>query len=52
MKQTNRPGFINAVMDETIPMRGRMVHRKDKSGKLTEEPQPYDVHGRVGQKNT
>ncbi|EDN11339.1 kynurenine 3-monooxygenase [Histoplasma capsulatum] len=46
MKQTNRPGFINAVMDETIPMRGRMVHRKDKSGKLTEEPQPYDVHGR------
>ncbi|KAK2810683.1 kynurenine 3-monooxygenase, mitochondrial precursor [Emmonsiellopsis sp. PD_5] len=46
MKQTNRSGFIDAVMKETIPMHGRMIHGKSKLGNLTEEPQAYDVHGR------
>ncbi|PGG97769.1 kynurenine 3-monooxygenase [Blastomyces parvus] len=46
MTRTNRPGFIDAIMRETIPMRGRMIHKKDKLGNLTQEPQAYDVHGR------
>ncbi|OAX82092.1 hypothetical protein ACJ72_03554 [Emergomyces africanus] len=46
MKRTNRPGFIEAIMNETIPMRGRMIHRKNNLGNLTEESQAYDVHGR------
>ncbi|KKZ64111.1 salicylate hydroxylase [[Emmonsia] crescens] len=46
MKRTNRPGFIDAIMNETIPMCGRMIHRKNNLGKLTEESQAYDVHGR------
>lgn len=34
-------------MEETIPMRGRMIHGKDKSGELYEKSQDYDIHGRV-----
>lgn len=52
MKRTNRPGFIDAIMNETIPMCGRMIHRKNNLGNLTEESQAYDVHGRVGPKIT
>ncbi|OJD16217.1 hypothetical protein AJ78_03597 [Emergomyces pasteurianus Ep9510] len=46
MRRTNRPGFIDAIMNETIPMGGRMIHRKNNLGNLTEESQAYDVHGR------
>ncbi|KAK2735646.1 kynurenine 3-monooxygenase, mitochondrial precursor [Onygenales sp. PD_40] len=46
MKQTNRSEFIDAVMKETIPMHGRMIHGKSKWGDLTDESQAYDVHGR------
>lgn len=47
MKSSNRPGLLEDVMAETIPMRGRMIHGKDSKGNLTEEPQDYDIHGRV-----
>jgi hypothetical protein len=34
-------------MDATIPMRGRMIHGKDQSGRLYEHAQDYDAKGRV-----
>jgi kynurenine 3-monooxygenase len=55
MMNANRPKLIDGVMAETIPMRGRMIHgerafnyRKNSiKPKLYEEPQDYDIHGRV-----
>ncbi|KAJ9656868.1 kynurenine 3-monooxygenase, mitochondrial precursor [Coniosporium apollinis] len=45
MKKANCPGLLEAVLDETIPMHGRMIHGL-KSGEVYEESQSYDVHGR------
>ncbi|KAL1959183.1 hypothetical protein VTO42DRAFT_2688 [Malbranchea cinnamomea] len=45
IRQVNRPGFVEEVMKDTIPMYGRMIHG-EKNGKFVEESQPYDVHGR------
>lgn len=39
--------LLDHVLAATIPMRGRMIHGKKASGELYEEPQDYDVHGRV-----
>ena len=39
--------FSERVLNETIPMHGRMIHGRDSHGRLTEQPQEYDVHGRV-----
>jgi kynurenine 3-monooxygenase len=47
MRCSNRPGFVEAVLKETIPMHGRMIHGRGKNGELWEESQPYDVGGRV-----
>lgn len=46
MRQSNRPGLVEKVMEQAIPMHGRMVHGRDR-GKLWEAAQAYDVHGRV-----
>jgi len=47
MKQFGRLQMLERIKNETIPMRGRMIHGKDSSGKLYEQPQDYDIHGRV-----
>lgn len=47
MKSAGRTDLIESVMRETIPMRGRMIHGKNATGELFEEPQDYDAHGRV-----
>lgn len=39
--------LLDHVLAATIPMRGRMIHGRKASGELYEEPQDYDVHGRV-----
>lgn len=39
--------LLDHVLAATIPMRGRMIHGKKAGGELYEEPQDYDVHGRV-----
>lgn len=39
--------LLDHVLAATIPMRGRMIHGKKANGELYEEPQDYDVHGRV-----
>ncbi len=49
MTAASRPGLIEGVMAETIPMRGRMIHGRRVSGELYEEGQDYDIHGRVSQ---
>jgi kynurenine 3-monooxygenase len=46
MRWAGRPGLLDDVMRNTIPMHGRMVHGK-KGGELLEQSQAYDVHGRV-----
>ncbi|PGH13875.1 hypothetical protein AJ80_06144 [Polytolypa hystricis UAMH7299] len=46
MRCSNRPGFVEAVLKQSIPMYGRMIHGKNPMGKVWEEPQAYDVHGR------
>lgn len=39
--------LLDHVLAATIPMRGRMIHGKKAGGDIYEEPQDYDVHGRV-----
>lgn len=46
MRNAQVPGLIEAVLSDTIPMHGRMIHGQA-HGKLFEESQAYDIHGRV-----
>ncbi|KAF2501462.1 kynurenine 3-monooxygenase [Lophium mytilinum] len=45
MRHASSPALLDAVFKETIPMYGRMIHG-EKQGKLFDEAQLYDVHGR------
>lgn len=47
MRHACQEGLLDHVFSTTIPMRGRMIHGKRPTGELYEEPQDYDVHGRV-----
>ncbi len=47
MKQSGRPGLVDKVLSEVIPMKARMIHGKKISGELYEQSQEYDIHGRV-----
>lgn len=47
MREAKCPGLIDAVLAETIPMHGRMIH-SEKNGEIYEQSQQYDIHGRVG----
>ena len=47
MKQANREGLLDDILQETIPMHARMIHGRRKTGELYEESQAYDAHGRV-----
>ncbi|KAA6410494.1 MAG: kynurenine 3-monooxygenase [Lasallia pustulata] len=46
MRHAQCEGLIDAVLGETIPMHGRMIHGRKQTGELYEESQQYDVHGR------
>lgn len=46
IRHANRPDLLHAIRQETIPMRGRMIHG-EKHGRMSQESQAYDVHGRV-----
>lgn len=46
MRHAGSKGLLDAVLKDTIPMHGRMIHGQDSKGTLTEESQLYDVHGR------
>ncbi|KAK6431534.1 kynurenine 3-monooxygenase, mitochondrial precursor [Oleoguttula sp. CCFEE 5521] len=45
MRHSGSSTLLDAVLTDTIPMHGRMIHGQDKSGNLTEESQQYDIHG-------
>lgn len=47
MRKAECGGLIEDVLKESIPMRGRMIHGKTKTGEFYQAPQDYDVHGRV-----
>lgn len=47
MRLARCQGLLDAVLNETIPMHGRMIHGQRASGELYEESQAYDAQGRV-----
>lgn len=47
MRQAKCDGLLDDVLNKTIPMKGRMIHGRRKDGKLFQESQNYDAHGRV-----
>lgn len=47
MRHAGSEKLLQHVKAATIPMMGRMIHGKKKSGELYEESQAYDIHGRV-----
>ncbi|KAL8688297.1 MAG: hypothetical protein Q9218_005757 [Villophora microphyllina] len=46
MKHARCNGLLDAVLDESIPMYGRMIHGQAQGGELYEESQAYDAQGR------
>ncbi|KAE8378955.1 kynurenine 3-monooxygenase [Aspergillus bertholletiae] len=46
LKGSNRDGMVEKILNESIPMHGRMIHGRD-DGKLWEAAQAYDVHGQA-----
>jgi hypothetical protein len=40
--------LVGSILEETIPMYGRMIHGRDSKGELYGEGQAYDIGGRVG----
>ncbi|KAL8779654.1 MAG: hypothetical protein Q9213_006845 [Squamulea squamosa] len=46
MRHAECEGLLNAILNESIPMHGRMIHGRGKGGELYEEPQLYDAQGR------
>ena len=47
MRHSGNGNLLGSVLEETIPMHGRMIHGRKKTGELYQESQAYDVHGRV-----
>ncbi|KAK4977463.1 kynurenine 3-monooxygenase, mitochondrial precursor [Elasticomyces elasticus] len=45
MRKANHPKLLDAVLAETLPMYGRMIHGEN-HGELFETSQEYDVYGR------
>ncbi|KAL8650137.1 MAG: hypothetical protein Q9226_005278 [Calogaya cf. arnoldii] len=46
MRHAECEGLLDAVLEESIPMHGRMIHGRSQDGKLYQEPQLYDAQGR------
>ncbi|KAI4276881.1 MAG: hypothetical protein LQ337_002179 [Flavoplaca oasis] len=46
MRHAKCEGLLEAVLEKSIPMHGRMIHGRSKDGELYEEPQLYDARGR------
>lgn len=47
MQHAGKDALLEAVYAMSLPMRGRMIHSRDRAGNLITAPQDYDVHGRV-----
>jgi len=46
LRQTGLSDLADAVLADTVPMHGRMIHVR-KNGEYVREAQQYDAHGRV-----
>lgn len=46
LRQTGLSDLTDAVLANTVPMHGRMIHVR-KKGEYIREAQQYDAHGRV-----
>jgi kynurenine 3-monooxygenase len=46
LRSSGHPELLEAVLEQTLPMSGRMIHIRNTSGKLVDDSQAYDVHGR------
>ncbi|EXJ96346.1 kynurenine 3-monooxygenase [Capronia coronata CBS 617.96] len=46
LRSTGNNELLETVLEQTIPMHGRMIHTRSATGSLTEQSQLYDVHGR------
>ena len=46
LRETGLSDLADAVLADTVPMHGRMIHVK-KHGEYVREAQQYDAHGRV-----
>ncbi|KAL8714624.1 MAG: hypothetical protein Q9220_001572 [cf. Caloplaca sp. 1 TL-2023] len=46
LKNAQCDGLLDAVLNETLPMHGRMIHGRRSGGELYEESQAYDAQGR------
>ena len=46
MRDAECDGLLQSILDETISMHARMIHGRTKGGRMYEESQPYDAHGR------
>lgn len=49
LQQSGHTEAIEPILNNAIPMHGRMIHGRDLSGDLWEASQAYDVHGRVSE---
>ena len=48
LRQAGQPQLLQRVLDTSVPMRGRMIHGRKKSGDFFEMSQDFDALGRVG----
>ncbi|KAI4224457.1 MAG: hypothetical protein LQ349_007239 [Xanthoria aureola] len=46
MRHAKCEGLLDAIIKESIPMHGRMIHGRAQDGKIYQEPQLYDAKGR------
>ncbi|KIW20753.1 hypothetical protein PV08_01331 [Exophiala spinifera] len=46
LRSAGNPELLEAVLAQTIPMHGRMIHTRSPTGARSEQSQLYDVHGR------
>lgn len=46
LRHSGHPGLLDAILTETIPMYGRMIHGRSSTGSPSQTSQAYDVHGR------
>ena len=49
MRRADSDELLESILKDTVPMHSRMIHGRGKDGKVFQESQAYDTHGRVGQ---
>lgn len=47
MRHADSNELLESVLKDTVHMHSRMIHGRGKDGKVFQESQAYDTHGRV-----